>query len=132
MTTIQEVDIRLALARLRPASAYRWKVNGDTGFTFVQAVEWRDAAHLPPSEPELIAEWDIVLVERAAAAAAAVAAAADLEDVRAAQIQAALDQIQSDLTLLAGAPTNAQVLQIIGRALQRQSRIIKALRHLVE
>lgn len=132
MTTIQDVDLKLVLARLRPGSEYQWKGSRDTGYTFTEAVgEWRDPANPPPSEAQCIAEWEVVLVERAAAATQAATITSDLSDVRAAQIQAALDQIQADLTLLAGAPTNAQVLQIIGRCLQRQSRIIKALRWIV-
>lgn len=39
----------------------------------------------------------------------------------------AIQQIQDDLTTLGGSPSNAQVIQIITRSLQREMKIIKAL-----
>lgn len=131
MTTIQEVNIRLVLSRLRPGSGYHWLGATDTGYTLAQAVgEWRDPNTTPPTEAQLIAEWDVYQQEVTAAAAAKAAADTDKDAVKPAQIQAALDQIEADLTLLGSTPSNAQVLQILGRCLQRQSRIIKALRWL--
>lgn len=132
MATIQEVDIKAVLARLRPNSAYHWKVDRDRGVTLAEALgEWRDANTQPPTEPEILTEWDVYLGEQAAETNRLAAVEQDFNDVRQAQIQAALDSIQADLATLSGSPNNATVLQIIGRILQRQSRIIKALRHLV-
>lgn len=45
----------------------------------------------------------------------------------AAKADAAITEINSDLALLGGSPTNAQVLQVLSRALQRQRKIIKYL-----
>lgn len=130
-TDIKQVDIKLMLGRLRPASEYQWKVSSDLGNTLDEAVgDWRDKNTQPPTEAQLLTEWDAYVIERAAVATVVAAKVTDLSDVRAGQVQAALDQIQADLTLLGSAPTNAQVLLIVGRCLQRQSRIIKALRWL--
>jgi len=69
-TTIQDVDIRLVLDRLRPDSEYGWFPDGDSfenpdfGHT-LGAVAWRDPNTAKPSEAEVIAEWEAYLQERA-------------------------------------------------------------------
>lgn len=70
----------------------------------------------------------------AAAIAAAATAAADSRSELAALkaiAQSALTQIETDLTTLGGSPTNAQVVAIVNRTIQRQRAIIKAMRWLV-
>ena len=57
-TKIQDVDIRLVLARLRPHSAYHWVGLGDTGNTLAAVQSWRDPDNPIPTEPEVIQEWD--------------------------------------------------------------------------
>lgn len=86
--------------------------------------------------PEEIAAYD---ARRATAEAEATTLAqqqaaidADLAPTRTAQIQAALTQIDTDLTTLQASPTNAQVLAIIGRTLQRQRAVIRALARLAD
>lgn len=48
------------------------------------------------------------------------------------QIANAIDQINADLGTLAGAPTNAQVIAIVSRSLNRELYEIKALKALVK
>jgi hypothetical protein len=63
---IQEVDIRLVLGRLRPASAYHWSGESDFGNTMEAVAEWRDLTTTPPTEEEVLAEWQRYLQEQAA------------------------------------------------------------------
>lgn len=56
MAKIQDVNIRLMLARLRPSAAYHWKGNSDFGHT-MDDVSWRDPSTLKPSEADILAEW---------------------------------------------------------------------------
>lgn len=59
---IQDVNIRLVLARLRPGAAYHWKGDGDFGNT-MEAVGWRDPSTLKPSEADVLAEWAVFQAE---------------------------------------------------------------------
>lgn len=130
-TNILLVDIRLMLGRLRPASAYHWKGDGDFGNTMEAIGDWHDAETVPPTEADILAEWDIYLVEQQAEETAKAAAQADLDSVKSSAVQAALDSIETDLAALAAASL-AETKQIIGRMLVRQRLIIKAVRHLVD
>lgn len=70
MATLQEVDIRLVLERLRPRAEYHWKGDTDTGYAALsEAVgDWRDVTSTLPTEAELLAEWEVCLSEQAAQA----------------------------------------------------------------
>lgn len=57
---------------------------------------------------------------------------ADLLPARTDQITSALTQIDTDLITLQGTPTNAQVIQILTRTLQRQRVIIRAIARLAD
>lgn len=54
------------LHRLRPNSPYLWR---DGGSTYADILEWRDPNTTQPTEAECMAEWDVMLAERAAAQA---------------------------------------------------------------
>ncbi len=60
------------------------------------------------------------------------ARAGDLGELLGNKVTQALTQIETDLGALGGTPTNAQVIAILTRTLQRQRAIIKGLRWLVE
>jgi len=141
MADFADIDVRLALWRLRPTSAYRWiGTLGDKGYTaLAEAVsEWRDANTTMPTEAELITAWEAYQAEQTAAASASRSAAADVRALRLAD--SALTQISedratlaADLAALAGA-TTAQRWEIVGRAfvilsrsLNREEAEIKAL-----
>lgn len=66
-TIIQDVNIRLVLARLRPGAEYGWRGGrGDFGNT-LDAVIWRDPDQKMPSQSQIIAEWEVVVAEDQAA-----------------------------------------------------------------
>lgn len=67
MATIQDVNIRLVLSRLRPGAAYGWLGDGDTGHN-LSVVEWRDSGSTLPTEAECIAEWGVYQTEQGDAA----------------------------------------------------------------
>lgn len=129
MTVFADIDVRLALWRLRPTSAYRWiGTLGDKGYTaLAEAVsEWRDANTTMPTEAELIAAWEAYQAEQTAAAAAAAERETDVRALRLAdsaleQITADRATLAADLAALAGA-TTAQRWEIVGRALASLNR----------
>lgn len=66
MATINDVDIRLVLGRLRPLSEYRWiGTKGDKGYASLAEciAEWRDDKTAMPNETALMAEWAIYQAE---------------------------------------------------------------------
>lgn len=130
-TKIQDVDIRLVLARLRPHSAYHWVGLGDTGNTMDAIKSWRDLVDPIPTEGEVIQEWDKYQTEVAAQAVKDAEKRVDYDGVKPSTIQAALDQLDLDLAAIPAADTVA-LKQILGRTLVRQRAIIRALRHIVE
>jgi hypothetical protein len=51
------MDIRIALARLRPISAYHWKGGDKNDYSAIG--EWRDKETEKPTLEELQAEWEV-------------------------------------------------------------------------
>lgn len=62
-----QIDFLGIIQRLRPNSAYLWR---DGGSTYADILEWRDPLTTQPTEAECMAEWQIMLTERAAQVAA--------------------------------------------------------------
>ena len=60
------MDIRLVISRLRPGASYHWLGNDDGKDGYEAIGNWRDALTEKPTEQECLAEWEIVLQERAA------------------------------------------------------------------
>ena len=60
---IQEVDLRQVIGRLRPTSEFHWRGNGALGNDMSAIGEWRDPDTTPPTEAEILAEWEVVLAE---------------------------------------------------------------------
>lgn len=141
MADFADIDVRLALWRLRPTSAYRWiGALGDKGYTaLAEAVaEWRDATTTMPTEAELITAWEAYQAEQQAAAAVAAEREADVRALRladdaVAQIAADRATLVADLTALAGATTAERwnivwrALAVLNRSLSREEAEIKAL-----
>lgn len=140
MTTIQECDIRLVLGRIRPGAEYGWRGDGDTGHT-MEAVDWRDSATQKPTETEVLTEWGLYQAEEAARQVESAQEETDLDAVAQATVQAGLAQIAAareaivtgqaaiaaDLLILGGTPTNAQVVAILRRALNRENATLNGL-----
>ena len=59
------MDIRLVISRLRPGASYHWLGNDDGKDGYEAIGDWRDMSE-KPTEQECLAEWEIVLQERAA------------------------------------------------------------------
>jgi hypothetical protein len=53
-------------------------------------------------------------------------------DITEAKAEAAIAIINADIATLDGAPTNAQVIAIVKRSLQREKQIIRALMRVIE
>jgi hypothetical protein len=83
MTTITSVDIRLVLGRIRPGAAYHWRGDGQFGNDLSAIGDWRDPNTTPPTEAEILAEWEVVVAEVQVAADDQVA----LDNARAANRQ---------------------------------------------
>lgn len=82
MTDFQDIDVRLVLGRLRPTSEYHWKGGrGDKGYAALSEAigAWRDEQTSPPTEAELIAEWEAYTAEQDAAEQSTAEAVAKLE-----------------------------------------------------
>ena len=62
-TGIRNTDIRLVIERLRPHSAYHWRGNGEFGNDYDAIGEWHDPNSEPPTEAEILAEWQAYLEE---------------------------------------------------------------------
>lgn len=64
--SIQDVDIRLVLYRLRPTSEYHWKGTQDFGNTLEVIGEWRDPNTTKPTQTEILIEWEVYQREQSA------------------------------------------------------------------
>ena len=62
------MDIILVIGRLRPTSAYHFTGKGDGEDGYEAIGKWRDPLTTKPTEAECLAEWEVVLQERAAQA----------------------------------------------------------------
>ena len=124
------MDIPAILNHIRPDAAWRWSggyVTEDAGV--YDYLLWEDAEQTPPSVEELEAAWQSMQAEAAQLEHARHLQVAEIEAVTDAQAQELLAQVESDLEALASA--NAERLpEIIRHMLQRQQRMLKALRHL--
>ena len=61
------MDFQGIIQRLRPNSSYLLKDGG--GALYTDILEWRDPNTTKPTEAECLAEWDVMLAERATAQA---------------------------------------------------------------
>lgn len=129
MPIIQDVDIQFVIGRLRPTSEYHWMGSQTTGNTLDEVLgEWRDPNTLPPTEAEIVAEWEVFLAEQAAIEQELATIAGDKSGLRSG-VDTRILEIDTDIVALPAA-TTAETKQIIARILRTQQRILKYLRHL--
>lgn len=128
--TTTKIDILLMLGRLVPKAEYGWKGNGYG--VYADIGDWRNAALPKPTEAQIYAAWDTYLSEKAQSDAVLAARLADFQEVIGAKADSALTAIDAEITLLNGAPSNAQVIAILKANEQRQRAVIKAFQHLVD
>lgn len=128
-TSIQQVDIRLMLSRLRPGAVYGWRGSGDFG-NALESVDWRDTQAAIPTEAEIIAEWDVYQTEEATREAVALdTVTTALAEIAAARALIAAGQVSiaADINGLAGTPAIEQVAAALTRNLEREALILDAL-----
>ena len=141
MAIITEVDIRFMLGRLGyDADDFHWAGDGPAGNTMAVVI-WRNPQTVKPSEAAVLAEHDAWAAEEAAKAALEIQSDNELDAANLGTVEQALldianakstialgqSQIANDLAVMTGSPTNAQVVQVIIRLLNRENAILNGI-----
>lgn len=118
------VDYPLVLSRLRPTSEYHLK---GSGFSYADIGDWRDPNTSKPSDAECVAEWAVYQAEKTAQEADLAAKQLDFAEMigekaetAITQLNTAINAVESDIAIIGGSPTNAQVIAVVGRMLARE------------